>query len=180
MGLPRDTLTGAEQKQLKESNILIQRTASAAGAQSAVKKPWGIENPDHGEEKPSLWLVPSIAKLIEDKIDSDTRFDQCRTGLATTKPTRLISKGLDLSALQGLRCDHPKQPHTRADGSTYWASHQSTVQQWITNEEGQRERASKSQGQYTKELSTILAKAFHATQRGAAWLKEDLAASELP
>eukprot|EP00435_Cladocopium_sp_Y103_P022468 s2001_g5.t1 len=180
MGLPRDTLTAAEQKQLKESNILIQRTASAAGAQTTAGNPWGIENPDHGEEKPSLWMVPAIAKLVEEKADSDVRFDQCRTGLATTKPTRLVSKGLNLEMLQGLRCNHPKQKQTRADGSTYWASHSSTVQQWVTNEEGQRERASKSQGQYTTELSSILASAFHATQRGADWLREDLAATELP
>eukprot|EP00435_Cladocopium_sp_Y103_P055438 s1434_g18.t1 len=162
----------AEQKQLKESNILIQRTASAAGAQSAAKQPWGIE--------PSLWMVPAIAKLAEEKADGDTRFDQCRTGLATTKPTRLLSKGLDLNVLQGLRCNHPRQQQTKADGTTYMASHASTVQQWVVNDEGQRERASKSQGQYTSKLSSILAKAFHATQRGASWLKDELAASELP
>ena len=178
-GLPKEGLTLAEQKQVKESNILVNRT-SAAAAQNVKSKPWGIENPDHGEDKPSLWMMPTIAKLVEEKADSDVKFDQCRTGLRTRKPTRLVSKGIDLSELQDLRCNHPLQQQVRADGSTYMAAHPSTVQQWVTNQEGNRERASKSQGEYTAELSAILAKAFHAKQCGAKWLREELETTPLP
>lgn len=179
-GLPKEGLTLAEQKQVKESNILVSRTASAASAQSVHNKPWGIENPDHGEDKPSLWLMPAIQKLVTEKADADTRFDQCMTGLATRKPTRLASKGISLHKLKDLRCNHPPQQQTRADGTVYQAPHASTVQQWVINSQGHRERASKSQGEYTTELSEILARAFHATQSGSTWLREELATAPIP
>lgn len=47
------------------------------------------------------------------------RFDQSRMGLETTKPTRLVTRGLDLSALNNLRCKHPKGEQVREDGSKY-------------------------------------------------------------
>lgn len=178
-GLPRSQLSAAEQKQLKESNILISRTASAANAQTAAGHPWGLENPDHGSERPSLWDMPQIQDLANRKADGDTKFDQCRTGLETTKPTRLLTRGLNLSTLNGLRCNHPKVKQTRDDGTTYMAAHKSTVQRWVVNEKGERERASKSQGQYTEELSSIISRAFHATQAGAPWLGEELNREDL-
>jgi hypothetical protein len=68
--LPRETLTSAEQKQLKESNILVKRASSAAAKDTGG--PWGIENPDH-EGKPAVWLMPTIAKLIQQKADGQVR-----------------------------------------------------------------------------------------------------------
>ena len=118
--------------------------------------------------------MPSIVKLLEERADGDVRFDQCRTGLETTKPTRFATKGLDFSSLHGLRCDHPVQEHTKPDGSKVRSAHLSTVQRWVQGDDGQMERASKSQGQYTPMLSEIIAKAFHKTQIGANWLREDL------
>ena len=179
-GLPRSSLTLAEQKQLKESNILVKRTASAASAQTASGNMWGLENPDHGDEKPSLWLMPSIADVIERKANGDVRFDQCRTGLATRKPTRLVTKDMDFTDLQGLRCNHALQTFTRVDGSTYKAAHEPTVQRWTTNEQGQRERASKAQGHYTPQFSEAIARAFHSSQRGAPWLLGDLGREAIP
>eukprot|EP00435_Cladocopium_sp_Y103_P054492 s1011_g17.t1 len=179
-GLPRDTLTQSEQKQLKESNILVDRTASAMVSQTMVKKPWGVENPDHGEDKPSLWHMPNIAALFDGYSDQDIRFDQCRLGLETTKPTRLMLSRLNLSHLNNLRCNHPVQTYQRPDGSTGRGPHVPTVQRWVTNEEGKQERASKSQGQYTSELSEAIAAAFHATQAGADWLKAELREEEVP
>eukprot|EP00435_Cladocopium_sp_Y103_P015133 s1353_g3.t1 len=179
-GLPRESLTPAEQKQLKESNILVKRTVSGAAAQTASNGMWGIENPDHGDEKPSLWHMPGIKDLVERKADGDVRFDQCRTGLETRKPTRLITKNMDLSELHNLRCNHPQQTFTREDGTTYQSAHQSTVQRWIVNAAGERERASKSQGQYTAQFSETIARAFHASQAGAQWLRDELSREPLP
>ena len=70
-GLPRNTLTQAEQKQLKESNILVDRTANAAEAPSRVKKPWGIET--HTTEKTD----PAYGSCLRSR-PQDIRFDQCR------------------------------------------------------------------------------------------------------
>lgn len=179
-GLPRETLTSAEQKQLKESNILVKRTSSAAEAQDTSGGPWGVENPDHKEGKPALWLMPTMVKLIRQRADGDVRFDQCRTGLETKKPTRLVTKRMDLSELHNLRCNHPLQTIQKDDGTTYQAPHQSTVQRWITKPDGTRERASKSQGQYTLQLSETIARAFHATQAGAQWLRDELDREQLP
>ena len=179
-GLPRDQLTLSEQKQLKESNILIQRSSAAATAQHAINKPWGIENPEHGKDRPSLWKMPEMERIVKEKATSVIGFDQCRTGLATRKPTLFASKGLDFEELRELRCNHPKQTQTRADGTTYSAAHTNVVQRWVTNDQGKQERASKSQGQYTTELSEIIARAIHKTQKGANWLRKELVAVELP
>ena len=89
-----------------------------------------------------------------------TRFDQCITGLETTKPTQLCTEKLDLSALKNKRCNHEKQVWTRDDGTTFQAAHNPTVQRWV-EVDGKRQRASKSQGEYTPLLSKILAVAFH-------------------
>ena len=179
-GIPRDRLTLAEQKQLKESNLLVQRSATAISAQTAARKAWGMENPDHGENRPSVWKMPEIDEILRDKSVEVVGFDQCRTGLPTTKPTIIASSGLDFGELRNLRCNHEKQEIKRPDGATYRAAHPNVVQQWITNEEGKRERASKSQGMYTTELSEIIARAMHATQRGASWLRKELVLTELP
>ena len=179
LGLPRDSLTQAEQKQLKESNILVDRTAAAAVSQTMARKVWGLENPDYGEGRPSLWMMPNIAALFNGYIDQDIRFDQCRTGLATTKPTRLLSR-MDMARLKDLRCNHPIQEYTRDDGSKGRGAHIPTVQRWVTGPHGTRERASKSQGQYTQELSEEIATAFHSTQAGAKWLRDELESEQVP
>ena len=93
-------------------------------------------------------------------------FDQCRTGLETTKPTRLLVKRIKLDSLQGLRCNHVKKQFTRPDGSTYTAAHESTVQRWVDGPTG-RQRASKAQGEYTITLCKIIVKAFHEAKQEA-------------
>ena len=179
-GLPRSELTPAEQKQVKESNILVYRSVSAANAQTAVRQPWGMENPDHPPGKPSIWLIPYVQELEEKSAEDTVKFDQCRTGLATTKPTKLLTKGINLRYLNEIRCDHDLQEFKRADGSVYKARHEPTVQRWSVNEKGALERASKSQGQYTAEFSMMIAKAFHETQEGKGWLRQMLGQEGLP
>eukprot|EP00435_Cladocopium_sp_Y103_P069852 s1426_g34.t1 len=89
-GLPPSQLTMSEQKQVKEANILIKRTYSAAAYQNRAKKPWGLENPKHPDDKPQIWQMPLIRKLAELRNVDMVDFDQCKTGLETTKPTRLL------------------------------------------------------------------------------------------
>ena len=84
-GLPKSELTQAEQKQLKESNILVDRSSKACQAQRSRNRPWGLENPDHPDDKPAIWLTPAIRELA---LLDDTEligFDQCTTGLDTRK-----------------------------------------------------------------------------------------------
>lgn len=125
-GLPRNTLTQAEQKQLKESNILVDRTANAAEAPSRVKKPWGIENPDHGEDRPSLWLMPQIKTP-----GHPLRPVQSGTGDYQTYQADVGQDG-------PLTPEHPIQEYKKADGTTGRGAHIPTVQRWITNSEGKQ------------------------------------------
>ena len=174
-GLGKDKLTPGEQKQVKEANILVSRSAAVCQAQGDRGKAFGLENPDHPQDKPSLWLMPSIQKL-EARDDVNTvLFDQCRTGLETVKPTKLLVKDLDLEELQGLRCNHPPVDQVDAQGRTYKAPHGTTVQKWVKGPWGQMERASRSQGEYTGEFSKIIAGAMHK-----AWKRAELKRDPLP
>ena len=177
-GLPRSELTPAQQKQVKESNILVYRSVSAANAQTAVRQPWGMESPDHPPGKPSIWLIPYVQELEQTSAEDVVKFDQCRTGLATTKPTKLLTKGINLRYLNEIRCDHELREFKRSDGSSYKARHE--PKRWTANEKGALERASKSQGQYTAEFSMMIAKAFHETQEGKGWLRQMLGQEGLP
>ena len=165
-GLPDNQLTEAERKQLKTANTLVKRTYTAAAYQNRAKKPWGIENPKHPDDKPQLWQMPLMQTLAKLRNVEAVDFDQCRTGLETTKPTRLLVKRIKLDSLQGLRCSHVKKQFTRPDGTTYTAAHESTVQRWIDGPTG-RQRASKSQGEYTITLCKAIAKAFQEAKQEA-------------
>lgn len=67
--------------------------------------------------------MPLIKTLAELRNLETVDFDQCRTGLETTKPARLLIKRIKLDHLKGLRCDHIKREFTRADGTKYTALH---------------------------------------------------------
>lgn len=128
MGLPKEQLTRAEQKQVKESNILVFKTAEALNTQHALGKAYGLENPDHQVGKPSLWLMPHIKAILDKKDVIEVNFDQCRVGLHTTKPTKLLLHLANLPELADLRCNYPKKEWTKADGTKYRAPHESVVQ----------------------------------------------------
>ena len=171
-GLPKDQLTDAEFKQVEEANELVKVSYIAAAYQNRAKKPWGIENPRHHPDKPQIWYMPLFKKLAELRGVQIVEFDQCRTNLPTTKPTRFMVKRLDFNSLDGKRCNHPKTEHKRPDGSTYMSAHGSTVQKWVDGPKG-RERASVSQGEYTEDLCGIIAMAFHDTA-DEGWLEREL------
>lgn len=178
-GLPATELRPAEQKQLKEANIMVDRSAEAAETQSGRGKPWGWENPDHGEDRVSMWKMPKVAKLRESGTTSEANFDQCRVGLDTVKPTKFLLHKLCFDDLNGLRCNHPSKKFKRADGTEYWAAHESALQRWVTGPTGKMERASRSQGEYTPTLCGIIAKAIHRTAPES-WRRKELEKEPLP
>ena len=179
-GLPASQLSMAEQKQLKEGNILVSRSASSVSLAKRRKIPWGWENPIHPPDKPSLWMMPSAAAILKEKGTLCADFDQCTTGLETTKPTRVAYEHISLHEIQGCKCNHPPVEQISSKGKKYYAPHPSPAQRWRTGPDGKMERASKALGQYTARLSGILAKAFHATQQGAGWLSAELSQEALP
>ena len=178
-GLPTSQLRLHEQKQLKEANILVDRSAVAAELQGEKDRPWGWENPDHGEDKVSIWKMPKVKKLRESAATREYNFDQCRTELDTVKPTKFLVHKLDFTELEGLRCDHPKKMFKRSDGTEYWASHESALQRWVTGPTGKLERASRSQGEYTPKLCGIIARAMHKTA-SEGWRRRELEKEQIP
>lgn len=146
--------------------------------QAATGGSWGIENPTHHEGKPELWKMPEVERLSKMKGVQRVTFDQCRYGAETAKPTVFLSYGLDFEPLDGVTCNHPKKTWKRADGSTYEAAHESPVQRWRNGPKG-RERASRALGEYSADLSSIIATGMHLTQRRAGWLAEELEEEEL-
>ena len=179
-GLPKEELKPAEVKQLKESNLLVGRSAAAIGTFKNKKKPWGMENPKHQEDQVSIWKMPQIEHLTGRPEVKSLDFDQCKVGQETKKPTRIIYQNMNLSELEGLVCDHPPVEQKDAKGKTYFAPHPSPAGRWRFNSDGTRERASKALGEYPYEMNYILAKAFHETQTGAKWLSSELATEDIP
>ena len=108
---------------------------------------------------------------------SIVRFDQCVTGLDTTKPTQLCVEGMDLSAMKDKRCNHERKTWTRDDGTKFQAAHRSTVQRW-EKVDGKMQRASKAQGEYTPLFSKIVAVAVHKNV-SRTWKQEELTTETL-
>eukprot|EP00435_Cladocopium_sp_Y103_P000069 s3041_g1.t1 len=177
-GVPRQ-LRPAEQKQLTEANLFVDRSAIAATKQMDLGRPWGWGGPDPGEDKVSIWKMPSVEALRVRGDTAEASFDQCRAGLDTARPTKLLSYKLDLSSLDGLRCDHKMQKYRRADGYEYMAAHESLDQKWVPGPEGKLEKASRAQGDYAPRLCQIIAAAIHQTAP-IEWRKQVLAADPLP
>ena len=159
---------------------MVSRSATAVVIQRGGGRAWTLENPEHPDGKPSIWLMPALKGITGSPGVRMCRFDQCRFGLESTKPTAMAFERVDLSTLDGLRCNHEKRQWTSPSGKTYEAAHESAVQRWRVNPEGVRERASVALGEYTEELSKALAGAAHATQRGSAWLESELRTTQLP
>eukprot|EP00438_Fugacium_kawagutii_P015281 Skav221870 [mRNA] locus=scaffold1395:145381:146355:+ [translate_table: standard] len=179
-GLPKKQLSPAEQKQLREGNIFVSRSASTISLARKRRKPWTLENPVHGEGKPAIWYMPAIKQILALDTVKQVDFDQCMLDLETTKPTKIVSEGVDLSSLDGLRCNHALQDFVDPNGRPYRAAHESAVQRWRTLPDGSQERASKALGEYTVKLCGTLAKAAHLTQKGATWLTAELNSDKLP
>ena len=67
---------------------------------------FAIENPEPWPNAPSLFKLPEFLELQHDDRVHTVNFDQCAMGAETTKPTRIVFSGIDLSKLSS-RCKHP-------------------------------------------------------------------------
>ena len=107
-GLPKAQLTTAEHEQVKAGTYFALQSAIVARLATERGIPWLIENPDPSGNPVSLFNLPEWKQLAELPGVVTTDFHQCPMGAETSKPTRIISKGLDLSNLRG-SCNHPKR-----------------------------------------------------------------------
>ena len=110
MGLPTEQLTEAERKQLSQSNRLLEISAKAfLLAIDACKGVWW-----------DMWKTPFAETALKRPLQVElSKFDQCRFGAETTKPTTFATCMLDLSALNETRCDHEKKEYKKPNGSSY-------------------------------------------------------------
>ena len=131
-----------------------------------------MENPKRRDDQVSIWDMPAILDILGRRGVKQVHFDQCMTGLETTKPTLIAHDLIDLGELQGLKCNHEKVKQVDAKGKEYYAAHPSAVQRWRSKSDGAQERASKALGEYTPELSITIARAFHKLQQGeTGWMR---------
>ena len=108
-GLPREGLTEPEKKELKLGNFYMIMAAAVFRAAMAVSVPAVFENPEPVQGHPSAFLLDEYQALAREQGVATVNFDQCCLGAETTKPTRLLASGLDLSGLAGQRCNHTAQ-----------------------------------------------------------------------
>ncbi|CAE7734064.1 SMYD2, partial [Symbiodinium necroappetens] len=109
-------LSPKEKAQLKEANILVERTFDALSLIWDHKGTWGLENPVHGSNRPELWQMPLMRQLAQLDRTSEVVFDQCRLGLNTVKPTKIF--------IQLPRRSHESTAgkRTRDASGEHWAS----------------------------------------------------------
>ena len=106
-GLPG--LSAANKKLVAGANLLSIKCARLAAAATCSGVGWGLENPEPHPGTVSLFHLPLWVDLALTAGATCHDFDQCRFGSLTKKPTRVLSWGIDLSALQG-RCNHTPTP----------------------------------------------------------------------
>ena len=111
-GLP--SLSAANKKVVACANFLSIKCARLAAAATAAGVGWGIENPEPHAGTVSLFHLPLWIDLALTAGAACHNFDQCMFGATTRKPTRVLSWGIDLSALQG-RCNHKPEPGKQWD-----------------------------------------------------------------
>ena len=152
-----------EKTQVREANVLVERTFDILSLAWDEHKTWGLENPVHGDDRPEMWQMPLIRQLSQLDRTAEAKFDQCRFGLSTVKPTKVLysahAKGFD--ALRGLLCDHPRGAHTSVAGQREQGA---SGAQW----------ASKGQGEYTPHFAQVVAHCLYQGYRHRTLEKEDL------
>ena len=114
-GLPREELTDSEHKELKLGNFYMLAAASAFRAAMTAGATAVFENPEPVAGYASVFMFTELQALASDPQVSVINFDQCRFGAETSKPTRLLVHGCDLTDAQGLRCNHQHKCWAWAD-----------------------------------------------------------------
>lgn len=116
-------LTQKEKEDLKEGNLHTEFSGRVMEAAEVSYTPFSLENPEPQNEV-TIFNTPVMAPFMKKKEASMANFDQCRYGCETTKPTRLLAYLMDVSAVDEVRCNHPKQDWVDAKGKKYSASHE--------------------------------------------------------
>ncbi len=163
-------LRGREKEQARLGTLLATRAAIAARLALDLGLPWGVETPEPRAGQPSVFKLPVFRDLEAAEGVSVDRFDQCRLGGISRKPTAIMGTlGL---GLDGTRCDHEnrdwvipwsgeviRSPHPPLRGR----QRAIPVAEWdgvIAGEEPPGEFISRAAAAYPRELNRAIADAM--------------------
>lgn len=149
-------MTQKEKEDLKEGNLHTEFSGRVMDSSVVSLTPFSLENPEPQNEV-TIFNTPVMAPFMKRKETSVANFDQCRYGCESTKPTRLLAYLLDVSAVDGVRCNHPKKEWVDAKGKKYQASHERVAGRKRKLEGGRTEHASKALAHYPPGLCVALA-----------------------
>lgn len=111
--------------QIREDNLLAERTAEACAIMQRAGRPFAVEQPTPFKGAVTMFQFESFEDLVRNGA-SFVYFDQCMHGAPTKKPTTVLAGNCDCSSLEA-KCNHPYVTQTNEDGSTYQAPHPSYV-----------------------------------------------------
>lgn len=157
-------LSDREKKQLKEGNAHTDFSGTVMQICHATMVPFIMENPEPIKEV-TIFKMKAILGVASLRGVSHADFDQCCFGCSATKPTRLMGYDVDLSHVNGKRCNHEVKTFHDKEGKEYRAAHERVAQRKVQGPGGQWEYASKSLGNYPAEFCEVIAKAL-ASCRG--------------
>ena len=112
-------------EQIREDNLLAERTAEACAIMQGLGRPFAVEQPTPFKGAVTMFQFESFVALVRGGAVL-IHCDQCMHGAITKKPTTLLHGSCDFSSLAA-SCNHPNVTQTREDGSTYQAPHPSYV-----------------------------------------------------
>ena len=163
-GLPRAQLTEAEHTQVRNGTYLALMSAATATLAMELGIPWGIENPDPEGNPVSLFNLPEWQALANAPGVKFIDFHQCPMGAETSKPTRILHWGCDLSHLAG-RCNHPARwweyTDHRGRPRRSWGPHPPLANR--RREDGSM--ATRAAAAYPAEMNARLARGLAATSQ---------------
>lgn len=168
-GFPKAWLTEAEAEEVRKGNYYALQCVAVGETAIAQQTPWAIENPEPWNvgESASMFDFEEFEALTAKPAVRTVDFDQCTLGAETTKPTRVVYWGVDLSCLWA-RCDHPHQwwesdgtdgSGRRIDNNWVWAAHPPLIRR--RREDGQW--ASKAAAAYPAALNAAIVEAAHTS-----------------
>ncbi len=125
-GRPTNELSQSDTMALQQGNYFALKSARTAETCLRTGIGFGIENPEPHPGAPSLFLLNEFLELQANISVKIVNFDQCTLGAETSKPTRILYSGIELSHISH-RCTHPSQEWVYKDwgGKTKvkWGAH---------------------------------------------------------
>ena len=137
---------------IRMGNLLAERAAEAASIMQKLCRPYWIEQPEHADGEPCMFLFESFRKLVQGGAKF-VHFDQCTYGAVATKPTTLLYQFCDAAWLEG-RCDHTKVWMQGPSNQGVWRAHPPIVG---AAARGHGEWPTKALQAYPGELNSCLA-----------------------